>query len=57
MGQFDYKGEKYTDDLNGEIATNPKGIKWAYFGQYKEGVDTKDGIGIMVWEDGATLNY
>ena len=54
LGQFNYWGTDYTDDLQEDVGTNSKGNKRIYTGQYKEGTKIMDGIGIMVWSKGDT---
>ena len=56
MGQFDYKGKKYTEDLKEYIGKNDKENKCIYIGQVKKGTEILDGIGICVWDHGATIN-
>ena len=56
LGQFDYKGEKDIKDLKEKKGINDKGKQIIYIGQFKKGTEIEDGIGICVWETGATLN-
>ena len=56
LGQFDYGGEENTKDLKEYIGTNTDGKKMIYIGQFKNGTEKFEGIGIWVCENGYTLN-
>ena len=52
LGQFDYAGEKYTEDLKKLKLKNDAGKQLIYIGQLKKGTEIADGIGIEVWNNG-----
>lgn len=54
LGQYDYQNPDYTDDITECTGVGKNGENWVYFGQTKAGTEILDGIGIMVWERGAT---
>ena len=56
LGQFDYKGDKYTKDLKEKKGKNKEGDEWIYIGQFESGTEIRNGIGIEVWDTGYTQN-
>ena len=54
LGQFDYDGETYVDDI-GEKIGELSGSKYIYKGQFKEKSKIADGVGICVWDSGDTF--
>ena len=53
LGQHNYK-TKEPDNIKEQIGTSSLGRKYIYIGQLKAGTNQRDGVGIMVWIDGAT---
>ena len=54
LGQFDYQGETYTEDFGDKVDIAHDGTKYYYVGQFKNGTNKRDGIGMIVWVDGYT---
>ena len=56
IGQYDYKGEPYRGSLREKLGDSKlsKGVKYFYFGQFKEGTEEREGMGISVGDNGTT---
>ena len=55
MGQYDYQGETYMEDFKPLIRCEGERWKWIYIGQLKNKTNIRDGIGIIVWNNGDTF--
>ena len=57
IGQFDFKGEPYRGRYREkmDISKTATGVKYFYIGQFKEGTEEREGIGITVGNNGTTF--